>query len=181
MVLRTCTSSMSGVFLPTQRVESPPSAAVHVCDSRGNIKKGLQAAERSGLSRYSTNLVWGNTGETYDFPVTAGYRHRSELQTLDRDFALCCFTENPQGGFSSFGNPGVNQLLNAARTAPIGHLSRPGLRDPRRCGNRHGGSSGLPVARLGVPGLVDAIAEPCASPAATSTGLPTCVPLSRIQ
>jgi iron complex outermembrane recepter protein len=74
---------------------------------------------------YSSNMVWGYTGETYDFMVTAGYRHRSELAALDRDFAIRSFTENPQGGFSSFGNPGVYQLLNPAGTAPIGLLRDP--------------------------------------------------------
>jgi iron complex outermembrane receptor protein len=89
---------------------------------------------------YSTNLVWGNTGKTYDFLVTAGYRHRSELQTLDRDYALRSFAENPQGGFSSFGNPGVYQLLNAVRTAPIDTF-----RDPA-CGTLGGVETGTAAA-----------------------------------
>jgi len=74
---------------------------------------------------YSTDLVWGNTGETYDFLVTAGYRHRSELQTTDRDFALRSFTDNPQGGYSSITAPGVYTLLNASRTAPVGVFRDP--------------------------------------------------------
>ncbi|NJM61090.1 MAG: hypothetical protein HC849_14125 [Oscillatoriales cyanobacterium RU_3_3] len=88
------------------------------------------------MATNSTHLVWGNTSPTYDFLVTAGYRHRSELSTLDRDFALPSFTDNPQGGFSSFSNPGVYQLLNATRTAPIG-----AFRDPA-CGTLGGVETG---------------------------------------
>jgi len=75
---------------------------------------------------YSTNVVWGGTGETYDALVTASYRHRSELNARDRDFALRSIAANPQGGYSSFGNPGVYQLLNATRTAAIEPLRDPG-------------------------------------------------------
>ena len=37
---------------------------------------------------YSTNLPWGHKTDTYDVLVSAGYRHRSELQAADRDFAI---------------------------------------------------------------------------------------------
>ena len=39
--------------------------------------------------------------------LTAGYRHRSPLSTTERDFAIRSYAENPQGGWSSFGNPGL--------------------------------------------------------------------------
>ena len=42
-----------------------------------------------------------------DVLVAGGYRKRSELSTTDRDFSSPSITENPQGGFSSFGNPGT--------------------------------------------------------------------------
>jgi len=75
---------------------------------------------------YSTNVVWGNIGETYDMLLTASYRHRAELKAVDRDFAVRPLSENPQGGFSSFGNPGVYQLLNSTRTALAGSFRDPG-------------------------------------------------------
>jgi iron complex outermembrane receptor protein len=63
---------------------------------------------------YSTNFVWGrNTGD-YDVLVTVGYRHRSELNALERDFAINPIGENPNGGFSSFGNPGVYTVVGGA-------------------------------------------------------------------
>jgi iron complex outermembrane receptor protein len=90
---------------------------------------------------YSTNIVWGDVGETYDLMVSASYRHRSELQARDRDFALRPLNENPQGGFSSFGNPGVYQLLNPTRTAPIGSFRDPGCAP---LGGIEADSGGLP-------------------------------------
>ena len=56
---------------------------------------------------YNANLSWGAKGESWDVLVAGGYRRRSELSTTDRDFAVPSITENPQGGFSSFGNPGT--------------------------------------------------------------------------
>ncbi len=56
---------------------------------------------------YSTFASYGRIWEDTRFFVTFGYQHRSELQTLDRDFAISDQDENPQGGFSSIGNPGT--------------------------------------------------------------------------
>ncbi|WP_198683104.1 TonB-dependent receptor [Peristeroidobacter agariperforans] len=56
---------------------------------------------------YNANLSWGMKGESWDVLVAGGYRRRSELSTTDRDFALQSLAANPQGGYSSFGNPGV--------------------------------------------------------------------------
>lgn len=56
---------------------------------------------------YNANLSWGTKGDGWDLLVAGGYRHRSELSATDRDFAVPSITENPQGGFSSFGNPGT--------------------------------------------------------------------------
>lgn len=74
---------------------------------------------------YTANLLWGMKGEDWDVLVAGGYRHRSELAATDRDFAIRPITENPNGGYSSFGNPGTIQFLNAANTAATG-----GIRDP---------------------------------------------------
>jgi iron complex outermembrane recepter protein len=58
---------------------------------------------------YSTDLVWGKRGDTYDVLFAAGYRHRSELNAVDRDFAMPPFERNlaAQGGFSASGSPGA--------------------------------------------------------------------------
>lgn len=56
---------------------------------------------------YGTSVAYGWQGDNGDVLLTAGYRHRSELSTQDRDFAVRSFTDNPQGGWSTFGNPGL--------------------------------------------------------------------------
>lgn len=58
---------------------------------------------------YSTNLLWGARGDAYDLLFSAGYRHRSELKAIDRDFAAPAFNRNlaAQGGYSASGNPGA--------------------------------------------------------------------------
>lgn len=38
--------------------------------------------------------------------ISAGYQRRSELQTIDRDFVIRPYPENPQGGWTGGGNPG---------------------------------------------------------------------------
>jgi len=55
---------------------------------------------------YHANALWGHRADTWNVMVAAGYRHRSELNSTERDWAVRTFEENPQNGFSSFGNPG---------------------------------------------------------------------------
>lgn len=66
---------------------------------------------------YGANALWGHRGDSWNFMVAAGYRHRSELSTTDRDWAVRSFEENPQGGISSFGNPGQYNVPASATTA----------------------------------------------------------------
>ena len=61
---------------------------------------------------YSANAVWGHRGDTWNVMVAGGYRHRSELNTTERDWAVRTFEENPQGGFSTFGNPGTYSVTS---------------------------------------------------------------------
>ncbi len=55
---------------------------------------------------FTTALSYGWQGSDSDFFITAGFQRQSELSTRDRDFALRSFAENPEGGYSSIGNPG---------------------------------------------------------------------------
>jgi iron complex outermembrane recepter protein len=58
---------------------------------------------------YDTNLLWGRNADRFDFLLSAGYRHRSELKARDRSFALPPLNPNnlSQGGIASNGNPGA--------------------------------------------------------------------------
>ena len=66
---------------------------------------------------YQANALWGHRADTWNVMVAAGYRHRSELNTTERDWAVRTFEENPQGGFSGFGNPGQYNTTAAAGVA----------------------------------------------------------------
>jgi iron complex outermembrane receptor protein len=55
---------------------------------------------------YTTSLVWGRNTDNFDFLIAAGYRHRSELQALDRSFAIGP-VQRGAGGVSTAGNPGA--------------------------------------------------------------------------
>lgn len=61
---------------------------------------------RGSKGDYGGALSFGHTGENWRFLVSAGYQHRSELQTLDRDFVIQPYPVNPQGGWTGGGNPG---------------------------------------------------------------------------
>src|SRR5689334_4434208 len=54
---------------------------------------------------YDANVTWGHRTDNWNFMVAGGYRHRSEINTTERrDWAVRSLAENPQGGWSSFGN-----------------------------------------------------------------------------
>ena len=55
---------------------------------------------------YGGALSYGHSGDGGRIFVAAGYQRRSELQTIDRDFTIQPYPNNPQGGWSGGGNPG---------------------------------------------------------------------------
>ena len=146
---RIAASASTGVGVDTNLIPSAAigrievlkdgAAATYGSDAVGGVvnfisRKGVEGLSIDGSytyiadtnGDYSTNVVWGDTGETYDLLLTAGYRHRSELKAIDRGFAVRPPSENALGGFSAFGNPGVYTLLNPTRTAAIGSFRDPG-------------------------------------------------------
>jgi iron complex outermembrane receptor protein len=95
-------------------------AATYGSDAIGGVvnfitRKNLDGLEVSGGyslidgsdGDYNANLAYGWVGDSGNVLLTAGWRHRSELSTTERDFAIRSYAENPQGGWSSFGNPGL--------------------------------------------------------------------------
>ena len=58
---------------------------------------------------YDTQLAWGKNADNFDFLLSAGYRHRSELNARDRGFSLRPLDPNnlAQGGVATNGNPGA--------------------------------------------------------------------------
>ncbi len=76
--------------------------------------------------------------------LSAGYQHRSELQTIDRDFVIRPYPENPQGGYTGGGNPGNFGFAGSLNfTADLGCESLGGFRSVAgsttdRCFNQYG-------------------------------------------
>lgn len=56
---------------------------------------------------YNLAVAQGIQFENGSWVNSMGYNVRSELQIVDRDWAYSSYTENPQGGWSSIGNPGA--------------------------------------------------------------------------
>lgn len=55
---------------------------------------------------YNLSGAYGWQFDGGSWVTSVGYNTRSELQTTERDWAIPTFEENPQGGFSTIGNPG---------------------------------------------------------------------------
>lgn len=68
---------------------------------------------------YSLNAVGGWDTGFGSFLLAAGYQHRSELASTERDWALRDYLGNPQGGWSLVGNPGAFLPVNAAFSPAI--------------------------------------------------------------
>ena len=100
-------------------------AATYGSDAIGGVVNFITRKNFSGLElqagysaidgsdgEYNAGLAYGYTNDRASLLLTGGYRHRSELPTVERDFAVRPFAENPQGGWSSFGNPGLYLASN---------------------------------------------------------------------
>lgn len=72
---------------------------------------------------YTLNAVAGIDTDFGDFMLAAGYQHRSELASTERDWAIRDFLGNPQGGWSLVGNPGAFLPVSAG-LAPTGGATR---------------------------------------------------------
>lgn len=72
---------------------------------------------------YTLKAVGGITTDFGNFMLAAGYQHRSELASTERDWALRDFLGNPQGGWSLVGNPGAFLPVSAG-LAPTGGVRR---------------------------------------------------------
>lgn len=92
-------------------------------------------------------VSFGKEVDGFRFFVSGGYQRRSELQTLDRDFVLRPYPENPQGGWTGGGNPGNFDFSGAGNglrfTTDLGCEALGGFRSVAgstedRCFNQYG-------------------------------------------
>lgn len=79
--------------------------------------------------------LFGHQGERLRMIASFGYQHRSPLSTLDRDFALRPYPENPAGGWSQGGNPSA---FIPFRIGGPGTGATAGLMLDRGCGSLGG-------------------------------------------
>jgi outer membrane receptor protein involved in Fe transport len=77
-------------------------------------RTGFEGLEMRGSEQFidesggdhEAGFIWGAATDRMNYMVSAEWQHRSELQFKDRDWGLVPYAQNPQGGWSSIGNPG---------------------------------------------------------------------------
>jgi len=55
---------------------------------------------------YSARGVYGYDTDNFNWLLSAGFQHRSELDALDRKWTQTEYVQNPEGGWSAAGSPG---------------------------------------------------------------------------
>jgi len=92
-------------------------AALYGSDAIGGVVNFITRSTFEGLEFHVANQfiedagdqdisgIYGRAGNNWHWVVAAEYEHRDELRVQDRDWGLVPFGENPQGGWSSIGNP----------------------------------------------------------------------------
>jgi outer membrane receptor protein involved in Fe transport len=95
------------------------------------INAGYQGTQDSD-GNSELGAIFGTQLGEFDWVTSVGYETRSELSLRDRDFSQVPFSTNPQGGFSSIGNPGVYFLPSEAGNtfSALPGISANGTKDP---------------------------------------------------
>lgn len=113
-------NSLPSVAVERVEVLKEGAAATYGSDAIGGVvnfltRKNFQGAEFSAAHQdiadsdglQTMSLILGKEFGGFNVVTSIGYEERNELSLRDRSFANKPFAENPQGGWSSIGNPGV--------------------------------------------------------------------------
>jgi iron complex outermembrane receptor protein len=68
--------------------------------------------------------LWGWSSDQANVLVTAGYQHRGQLASVERDWVVRRYWENPQA-FSGLGNPGVYRAFSTPQTPGVSTSGTP--------------------------------------------------------
>lgn len=93
---------------------------------------------------YDFDISAGKVGDNWNAMLVVGYQHRSELDVLDRDFALQPYLTNPSG-WSTYGSPGAYtfQRATGVAAAPFGTITPTGAGANRFAGDLQIGPTGV--------------------------------------
>ena len=119
-------------------------AAIYGSDAIAGVvnfitRKNFEGGELSGSytaidgsdGDWTANALYGVGGDNYNLLLSAGYQHRSVLSTLDRDWAVGEFADNPQGGYS--GGNAITRFLPTFSPAPGVYAPAAGLQTDSGC------------------------------------------------
>ena len=130
--------------LAVQRIEvlKEGAAATYGSDAIGGVvnfltRKNFTGFEVSGMGtdidgsdgNFDFGIIGGFEFAEFNWVTSANYTKRNELSLREIDNAQVSFAENPRGGFSSIGNPGVFYDPGLA-SAGFGALVVGGVKDP---------------------------------------------------
>jgi iron complex outermembrane recepter protein len=82
-------------------------------DQEGFIVAGDYKYIRGSAGDYTASVSYGHKRDGFSLLLAAGYQHRSELKTLDRDFAHQPFAYNPEDGWTTGGDVTAFRPLGA--------------------------------------------------------------------
>ncbi|MFN3857477.1 MAG: TonB-dependent receptor plug domain-containing protein [Caulobacter sp.] len=119
-------------------------AAIYGSDAIGGVVNFITRTNFEGLELsgsytfidgsdgdYNASAVYGWSGDRSTLLLSAGYQHRSELSTLERDWAVGDFNYNPQGGYS--GGNAITRFLPTFSPAPGVYAPAAGLQTDSGC------------------------------------------------
>jgi outer membrane receptor protein involved in Fe transport len=90
---------------------------------------------------HEAGFIWGASNDRMNYFISGEWLHRSELRFKDRDWGLLPYATQPQGGWSSIGNPGTIYAAAPALPATGTGIIAAGVPDPQ-CNPLGGVSAG---------------------------------------